>query len=51
MLQVQKLRNIAAPKENENSQTAPRLLKVTLTDGHMTCVGIETENLKNIRFI
>ncbi|XP_041358609.1 tudor domain-containing protein 3-like [Gigantopelta aegis] len=48
VLQVQKLRNIAAPKENEHSQTAPRLLKLTLTDGHMTCIGIETENLKNI---
>ena len=45
VLQIQKIRNIAAPKENETSQGAPRLLKLTFTDGHLNCNGVETEKL------
>ncbi|XP_071087007.1 tudor domain-containing protein 3-like isoform X2 [Haliotis cracherodii] len=48
VLQLMKLRNISAPKENEESQTAPRLLRLSLTDGHINCTAIEIENLKNI---
>lgn len=45
VLQIQKIRNIAAPKDNETSQGAPRLLKLTFTDGHLNCNGVETEKL------
>ncbi|CAG2196770.1 TDRD3 [Mytilus edulis] len=45
VLQIQKIRNVAAPKDNEESQGAPRLLKLTLTDGHLNCNGVETEKL------
>lgn len=48
VLQVMKIRNVSAPKENEESQTAPRLLKLTLTDGYSNCIGIETETLKDV---
>ncbi|KAK3100292.1 hypothetical protein FSP39_017721 [Pinctada imbricata] len=48
VLQIQKIRNVAAPKDNEESHYAPRLLKLTLTDGQNTCNGVETEKLDNI---
>ena len=41
VLQVQKTRNVSAPKANEESNHAPRLLKLQLTDGHTTCHGLE----------
>ncbi|CAC5357205.1 TDRD3 [Mytilus coruscus] len=45
VLQIQKIRNVAAPKDNEESQGSPRLLKLTLTDGHLNSNGVETEKL------
>lgn len=48
MLQLQKIRNISAPKDNEESQAAPRLMKLVLTDGHTTCSAVESEMLKDI---
>lgn len=33
VLQVMKVRNVSAPKSNEESKAAPRLLKIQLTDG------------------
>ncbi|EDO31882.1 predicted protein [Nematostella vectensis] len=39
VLQIQKLRNISAPKANEESNHAPRLLKLQLTDGRINCQG------------
>ncbi|CAB4026144.1 Hypothetical predicted protein, partial [Paramuricea clavata] len=41
VLQIQKIRNISAPKANEESGAAPRLLKLQLTDGHTTCFALE----------
>ena len=32
-MQLAKLRNIGAPKDNENSNTAPKMFKLALTDG------------------
>ena len=49
MLQLMKLRNVSAPKENEESQAAPRLWKMTMTDGHTTAVAICLEPLKNLK--
>ncbi len=40
MLQLTKIRNIAAPKENETSMTAPPMYKLTLTDGFINCNGL-----------
>ena len=48
VLQLQKIRNVSAPKDNEESQYAPRLMKLVLTDGHITCSAVETEMLKDI---
>ena len=36
---------MAAPKSNEESHAAPRMLKVVLTDGHTYCQAIENENI------
>ncbi len=41
VLQVGKLRNLSAPKIKEESQMAPRMLKVSLTDGHGWLHGVE----------
>jgi tudor domain-containing protein 3 len=43
VLQILKTRNISAPKANENSKTAPKLLKIQLTDGQNTYSAIEME--------
>lgn len=45
MLQIQKIRNVSAPKSNEDSQAAPRMLKIVLTDGVNYCQGVELGNL------
>ncbi|XP_034245834.1 tudor domain-containing protein 3 isoform X2 [Thrips palmi] len=45
VVQLQKVRNVSAPKANEESQAAPRMLKVTLTDGHSTCHAVEIERI------
>ena len=50
VLQVQKLRNVSAPKANEDSNHSPRLLKVQLTDGHLTCNGLEMASIPNLRY-
>ncbi|KAH1028122.1 hypothetical protein HUJ05_001515 [Dendroctonus ponderosae] len=41
VLQIQKIRNISAPKAKEGSQAAPRMLKITLTDGESYIQAIE----------
>ncbi|KAA0707407.1 Tudor domain-containing protein 3 [Triplophysa tibetana] len=48
VLQVQKIRNVSAPKDHEESQAAPRLLRVQMTDGHVTCAGLEFKQLSKI---
>ncbi|XP_034437036.1 tudor domain-containing protein 3 isoform X1 [Hippoglossus hippoglossus] len=48
VLQVQKVRNISAPKDHEESQGAPRILRLQMTDGHTTCVGLEFKHLSKI---
>lgn len=44
VLQIMKIRNISAPKANESSKTAPKLLKLQLTDGVNTYSAIEMES-------
>ncbi|KAI4902221.1 hypothetical protein NFI96_025305 [Prochilodus magdalenae] len=48
VLQVQKVRNVAAPKENEESQAAPRMLRLQMTDGQTMCTGLEFKHLSKI---
>ncbi|XP_066562775.1 tudor domain-containing protein 3 isoform X2 [Amia ocellicauda] len=48
ILQLQKIRNVAAPKDHEESQAAPRMLRLQMTDGHTNCVGIEFKYLSKI---
>ena len=40
VLQVQKCRNVSAPKSNQEDSRAPPLLLLTLTDGHSTCSAV-----------
>ena len=47
-MQVSKIRNTSAPKVNEESGTAPRMLKISLTDGKTTVHGIEMSRLDGI---
>ncbi|XP_037608422.1 tudor domain-containing protein 3 isoform X1 [Sebastes umbrosus] len=48
VLQVQKVRNVTAPKDHEESQGAPRMLRLQMTDGHTTCVGLEFKHLSKL---
>ncbi|CAB3365397.1 Hypothetical predicted protein [Cloeon dipterum] len=48
VVQIQKIRNISAPKVNEESGAAPRMLKLLLTDGTSTCQAIEVEHLPSL---
>uniref|UniRef100_H3C1T4 Survival of motor neuron-related-splicing factor 30 n=1 Tax=Tetraodon nigroviridis TaxID=99883 RepID=H3C1T4_TETNG len=48
VLQLQKVRNISAPKDHAESQGAPRMLRLQMTDGHTTCVGLEYKHLSKI---
>uniref|UniRef100_A0A8D0G2G8 Tudor domain-containing protein 3 n=1 Tax=Sphenodon punctatus TaxID=8508 RepID=A0A8D0G2G8_SPHPU len=48
VLQIQKIRNVAAPKDNEESQAAPRMLRLQMTDGHISCTAIEYNHMSKI---
>ncbi|XP_045459478.1 tudor domain-containing protein 3-like [Melitaea cinxia] len=48
IVQIQKIRNVAAPKANEESTSAPRMLKLTLHDGKSTCIGLETSPISSL---
>ncbi|XP_028406082.1 tudor domain-containing protein 3-like isoform X3 [Dendronephthya gigantea] len=48
VMQIQKIRNISAPKANEESGAAPRLLKLQLTDGHITCFALENSFIQKL---
>ncbi|XP_005070977.2 tudor domain-containing protein 3 isoform X1 [Mesocricetus auratus] len=48
VLQIQKVRNVAAPKDNEESQAAPRMLRLQMTDGHTSCTAVEFSYISKI---
>lgn len=50
VLQIQKLRNVAAPKNNEESRSNPRMLKIYLTDGKNNHQAVEIEYISSIRY-
>lgn len=45
VLQVTNIRNMSAPKSNQESKTSPRLLQIDMTDGQTYCSGLEMEHL------
>ena len=48
VLQVTKIRNVSAPKINEESKTAPRMLKISLTDGKTTVHAVEMAKIEGV---
>lgn len=48
VVQIQKIRNVSAPKANEESNSAPRMLKLTLHDGKTICTGLESSHISNL---
>lgn len=46
VVQVMAVRNVSAPKANEESKTAPRMLQLDLTDGQNVCLALEMENIQ-----
>lgn len=48
VLQIQKIRNVSAPKDNEESQGAPRMLRLQMTDGHTACTAIEFNYMSKV---
>ncbi|XP_075159760.1 tudor domain containing 3 [Haematobia irritans] len=48
VLQIQKIRNISAPKANEESTVAPRFLQLELTDGVNSILALEMERIPNL---
>lgn len=49
VLQIQKIRNVAAPKNNEESRGAPRMMKLFLSDGKNSYQAIEIETISSIK--
>ncbi|XP_055316780.1 tudor domain-containing protein 3 [Sitodiplosis mosellana] len=45
VLQVVNVRNVSAPKVNQESKTSPRLLQIDLSDGQSVCSGLDLEHL------
>ncbi|EDV21409.1 uncharacterized protein TRIADDRAFT_60006 [Trichoplax adhaerens] len=48
VLQVIKITNIAAPSSNQESQTAPPLLRIHLSDGHSTCTALDISSIQGL---
>lgn len=48
IVQIQKIRNVSAPKANEESTSAPRMLKLTLNDGKTSCTALETSPISSL---
>ena len=48
VLQIQKMRNISAPKANEESTVAPRFLQLELSDGNSTIGALEFERISSL---
>ena len=49
VFQIQKVRNISAPKSNEESRGAPRMLKISMTDGKNNLQAVELESISSIK--
>lgn len=45
VVQIINIKNVSAPKANQESKTSPRLLQIDMTDGQIVCSGLELEHL------
>lgn len=48
VIQIQKIRNVSAPKANEESGSAPRMLKLILHDGKSHITGLEISPIPSL---
>lgn len=48
VLQILKVRNVSAPKSNEDSKAAPKMLKIQLTDGQTLYTAVEIDNIPSL---
>ncbi|XP_064481508.1 tudor domain-containing protein 3-like isoform X2 [Ornithodoros turicata] len=48
VVQVQKVRNVSAPKSNPESEFAPKLLRLQITDGSSYCSALQWEKWHSI---
>lgn len=48
VVQIQKIRNVSAPKANEESTSAPRMLKLTVNDGKTACTALEITPISSL---
>nr|CAI5825081.1 unnamed protein product [Callosobruchus analis] len=48
VLQIQKIKNVSAPKANEDSQAAPRMLKLSLSDGEGYIQALEVKHISSL---
>lgn len=48
IVQIQKIRNVSAPKANEESTSAPRMLKLTLHDSKSVCTALEISPIPSL---
>ena len=48
VVQIVKVRNVTAPKENEESHFAPPMLRISITDGHTTCNALDMDKLPRL---
>lgn len=47
-MQILKVRNVSAPKSNEDSKGAQKLLKIQLTDGQTLFSAVEMDNISSL---
>ncbi|KAK2508180.1 hypothetical protein MC885_000729 [Smutsia gigantea] len=48
VLKIQKIRNVSAPKDNEESQAAPRMLRLQMTNSHISYTAVEYSHMSKI---
>lgn len=47
VVQIINIKNVSAPKANQESKTSPRLLQIDMTDGQTVCSGLDLEHLSS----
>jgi tudor domain-containing protein 3 len=51
VVQINKVSNASAPSYNQSSEHAPRMLSLTLSDGHTTCSALEVAPIPTLRYV
>ena len=49
VLQLNEVRNIAAPLANQNLRTARPMYRISLTDGHSTCSAVVVDHTNKLK--